>query len=1060
MTRHTNTFVCSILLVAFTQVVCADDPQVDFGRKIRPLLAEKCFACHGLDDELRETDLRLDTQDGLYAAVESGGFAVVAGRPDQSLAYERITSKDPEMVMPPPEFEKAVTPAEAELVKQWIAQGAQWKQHWAWVTPTMPKVPDVRNKAWPKNPIDNFVMAKLDAGKLKPSPEAAKTVLIRRVTYDLTGLPPTPTEIDVFLADNSSQAYERVVDRLLASPHYGEHMGRYWLDAARYGDTHGLHLDNVRQIWPYRDWVIKSFNQNMPFDQFTIEQLAGDLLPNATEEQRIATGFNRCNVTTSEGGALPEEYHVHYTVDRVATMSTVFMGISMGCVTCHESKFDPFEMKDFYQLYAFFNSLDGAVMDGNKPLPPPVLKMPNPKHRARLKVVSGELVTVEKQLRDRDAAASSSFAAWTKSRIDQGNPSALPTSGLVGHWPLDAVEGETVAAAVEGLPTPKLQGKVTAAAGKIGGACEVDGNRYIDLGDTADFDRTDAFSYAAWVKVKGGNAGGGILARMDEDNGHRGYDMYVSGNMIIAHFINTWPSRSLKVEAKNRLKVDQWHHVLVTYDGSAKAAGVKVYIDGKSSPLTVRNDTLTGSIKSEVPLLIGRRSKTAHFKGLVDDVRIYDRKLEDAEASQLAGGDVIRDILGIAAEKRSKKQQATLRRYFLTNHDEEYKQLDAQLAKTRREKNFLETDGEIASLIWKDLAKPKQAHILLRGAYDKPGEPVQRNTPAALPPLPPLPEGEIPTRLTLAQWLVAPNNPLTARVTVNRFWQQYFGAAIVKTTEDFGSQGAPPTHPQLLDWLATDFMTNGWDVQRLQKLIVMSATYRQSSKVRPGVMASDPENATLARGPRFRLDAEAIRDTALAASGLLVRKIGGPGVRPYQPPGIWKAVGYTDSNTANFARDKGEALYRRSIYTFWKRTAPPPSMVAFDAPSRENCTVRRSRTNTPLAALALMNDEQFVEASWHIGQRIMTEGGDSDRERADFGFRLVTGRRPDSAEVDIILDVYAKNLETFTKTPEDAKKLINVGESKPSEELDSRQLAAWTMIGNMILNLDETVTKE
>ncbi len=1060
MTRHTNTFVCSILLVAFTQVLCADDPKVDFGRKIRPLLAEKCFACHGLDDELRETDLRLDTQDGLYAAVESGGFAIVAGRPDQSLAYERITSKDPEMVMPPPDFEKAVTPAEAELVKQWIAQGAQWKQHWAWVTPTMPKVPDVRNKAWPKNPIDNFVMARLDAGKLKPSPEADKVVQIRRVTYDLTGLPPTPTEIDAYLADKSPQAYERVVDRLLASPHYGEHMGRYWLDAARYGDTHGLHLDNVRQIWPYRDWVIKSFNQNMPFDQFTIEQLAGDLLPNATEEQRIATGFNRCNVTTSEGGALPEEYHVHYTVDRVATMSTVFMGISMGCVTCHESKFDPFEMKDFYQLYAFFNSLDGVVMDGNKPLPPPVLKMPNPKHRARLKVVSGELVTLDKQLRDRDAAASNSFAAWTKSRIDQGNPSALPTSGLVGHWPLDKVEGETVAADVDGLPQPKLHGKVTAVTGKIDGACEVDGNRYIDLGDTANFDRTDAFSYAAWVKVKGGNAGGGILARMDEGNGHRGYDMYVSGNMIIAHFINTWPSRSLKVEAKNRIKVDQWHHVLVTYDGSAKAAGVKVYIDGKSSPLTVRNDTLTGSIKSDVPLLIGRRSKTAHFKGLVDDVRIYNRKLEAAEASQLSGGDVIRDILAIAAEKRSKEQQTTLRRYFLTNHDEEYKQLDAQLAKTRREKNFLETDGEIASLIWKDLAKPKQAHILLRGAYDKPGEPVQRNTPAALPPLPPLPEGEIPTRLTLAQWLVSPTHPLTSRVTVNRFWQQYFGTGIVKTTEDFGSQGAPPTHPQLLDWLATDFMTNGWDVQRLQKLIVMSATYRQSSKVRPGVMASDPENQTLARGPRFRLDAEAIRDTALAASGLLVRKIGGPGVRPYQPPGIWKAVGYTDSNTANFTRDKGEALYRRSIYTFWKRTAPPPSMVAFDAPSRENCTVRRSRTNTPLAALALMNDEQFVEASWHIGQRIMTEGGDSDRERADFGFRLVTGRRPASTELDIILDVYAKNLDTFTKTPEDAKKLINVGESKPSEELDATQLAAWTMIGNMILNLDETVTKE
>jgi len=1060
MLRYRDSVLLWVPIWAFSLLAipaAADEEPIDFVRQIRPLLTDKCFACHGPSKKDREGELRLDTKKGAFGVGESGEKAIVPGKPAESELYKRLVTTDKDEHMPPADSKKTLTPAQIELFKRWIAQGAKWQGHWSLIAPERPVPPKPADAAWPKNEIDRFVLARLKKAGLSPAEEASKTAILRRVTFDLAGLPPTIKEVDDFLADKSPKAYERVVDRLLASPHYGEHMARYWLDAARYADTHGLHLDNVRQIWPYRDWVINAFQSNMPFDQFSIEQIAGDLIPNATDQQKVATGFNRCNVTTSEGGAINEEYYVHYTVDRVATTSVVWMGLSMGCVRCHEHKFDPFDMKDFYRLFAFFNNLDGPIMDGNKPLPAPTLKFAAPKNKEKLDALTARITEIEKQRAGRAAATAAQFAAWNKAkRATAGAKPAVSSEGLYGYWPFEET-GSAVTSAGGELPSGALKG-ATRGKGKAGKGLDIRGNKYADLGNVADFERDKPFSYGAWVNVRSGNRGSAILARMNDGKAYQGFDLYVSGDRLIAHLINSWPNNALKVETKQKIKINAWQHVMVTYDGSSKVAGVKIYLNGKSSPLKTHNNSLSGTIRTDVPLLVGRRSPGSPYNGLVDDVRIYTRTLSAGEVSVMAGEDQIRSILAVAPEKRTPAQTRVLKNHYLAAHDTKYQKLSAELAKVNQEKQGLAKQGAISTLVWRDRAKPKPAYILTRGDYDKKGKQVTPGTPVSLPPMK-LTKGQTPTRLDLAKWLVSPEHPLTARVTVNRFWQQYFGVGIVETSEDFGSQGALPSHPQLLDWLAVDFRENGWNVQRLQKQIVMSATYRQSSRLKADMAKKDPGNRLLSRGPRFRLDAELIRDNALAISGLLVRTVGGPSVKPYQPIGVWKAVGYTDSNTANFRRDTGMKLYRRSMYTFWKRTAPPPSLVVFDAPSRENCTVRRSRTNTPLAALALMNDEQFVEAARHLAQRSMNDGGKTDAERATFAFRLATGRAPDSAESKVLLGLYKENLAKFQGNMEAATKLVNYGESKPPANLNAAQLAAWTMVANLILNLDETITK-
>ncbi len=1042
--------VFAVVMLAFV-TARADESRIDFGRQIRPLLGEKCVPCHGPDEKSRKGDLRLDVEESAFAPLESDeGFAFVRGDPERSVAYRLLVTDKVSERMPPRKSKKTLSKEEIALVRRWIDEGAPWRKHWSLVKPSRVALPDAGGSRWPRGAIDSFILARLRAAGLRPSPEAERTTLIRRVTFDLTGLPPTLEEIDDFLLDSSDDAYERVVDRLLDSPHYGEHSARYWLDAARYGDTHGLHLDNRRQMWPYRDWVIRAFNDNKPFDEFTIDQLAGDLLPEATVEQRIATGFNRCNVTTNEGGVILAEYDVHYTNDRVATMSTVWMGISMGCVTCHEHKFDPFDMKDFYQLAAFFNSLDGPVMDGNKPLPDPVLRAPSRENRALIAALSPEIEAARDSLEKRAAETESEYVAWEKAeRVREPRAVEVAAVGLVGHWDFDDPEGDLRS--------------VKRVDGKQGLACEVGPDDFVDLGDLGNFERSDAFSFGAWVWLEPGNQGGAVIARMDDGNAHRGWDLYVSGGRVAAHFIHEWPKNALKVETTAKLKAREWQHVFVTYDGTGKPAGVKIHVDGKASPIEVRTDSLRDTIRGGATLRVGRRSPGSPLRALVDDVRIYDRVLSAAEVSTLAGADGIREALALAPAARSPAQTRLLKTHYLSSHDAKYRELRVELTRLEERRRRLETEGGIATLVWRDRAERRPAHVLIRGAYDKIGERVYANTPAVLPPLPAhadRPEGWQPTRLELARWLVSPEHPLTSRVTVNRIWQQLFGVGLVETSEDFGSQGKPPSHPALLDWLAVDFRESGWNVKRLYKLIALSAVYQQSSRMTREIHKRDPENRLLARGPRFRLDAEAVRDNALATSGLLVRKIGGPSVNPYQPIGIWKAVGYTDSNTANFKRDSGDALYRRSVYTFWKRTAPPPSLVAFDAPSRETCTVRRSRTNTPLAALALMNDEQFVEASRQLAVRLMTEGGETERARAARGFRMVTARNPEQGALDTLLRVFRSTLATYRADPDSARRLIGVGDSKAQADLDVCELAAWTMVGNLLLNLDETITKE
>jgi hypothetical protein len=764
---------------------------IDFNRDIRPILSENCFRCHGPDEGERKAKLRLDTRDGALKELRSGGHAVVPGHAAKSALVERITTADLKERMPPPQSKKRLTAQQIDLLRRWIDQGARWSEHWAFVPPRRPALPPVADKTWPRNAIDHFILARLEKEGLKPSPEADRIRLIRRVTLDLTGLPPTPAEVDAFLADRGPSAYEKVVDRLLASPHFGERLALEWLDAARYADTHGYHIDAGRDMTRWRDWVIDAFNRNLPFDQFTIEQLAGDLLPDATLRQKVASGFNRNHMINFEGGAIPEEYLNAYIVDRVNTTSTVWLGLTVACAQCHDHKYDPISQKEFYRLYAFFHNVPENGLDGSKGNAAPVIRVPTRQQERR------------------------------------------------------------------------------------------------------------------------------------------------------------------------------------------------------------------------------------------------QRELD--EAIRQAGAD------------------------------------KARLAKLRQERAEVEKRIPTA-MVMQEMPRTRDTFMLVRGEYDKKGPKVTAGTPAALPPLP---KGASANRLGLARWLVDPGHPLTARVAVNRYWQMFFGTGLVKTAEDFGAQGEPPSHPELLDWLAVEFMNptsaplgsgsrTHWDVKALLRLIVTSATYRQSSVVTQLLLARDAENRLLARGPRLRLQAEFIRDQALAVSGLLNREIGGASVFPYQPAGLWQELASRqDSKNWSaqfFVQSHGKDLYRRTMYTFWKRTSPPPTLVTFDAPDRETCTVRRSRTNTPLQALVLMNDPTYVEASRKLAERLMKQADTTD-ERITFAFRLVTARRPTSKEVEVLRRVFNRQMDVYREDTKAALKLLGVGEAPRDERLPPAELAAWTVVASVILNLDETITK-
>ncbi len=1037
---------------------------LQFNKDIRPILSENCFHCHGPDPGSRKAQLRLDTQEGFFARTDKRGPTVVVGNSADSPLYQRLITTDPDDHMPPPETHKVLKPAEISLIKQWIDTGAKWQPHWSLMKPERPAVPAVAKQDWVRNPIDAFVMEKLAAKRLEPAAPADRPALARRLCLDLTGLLPAPADVEAFVADQAPDAYEKYVATLMARPQWGEHRGRYWLDAARYADTHGLHFDNYREMWPYRDWVINAFNHNQPFDQFTVEQVAGDLLPNPTTDQLVATGFHRCNVTTNEGGTIPEENLVGYARERVETTSWVWLGLTANCAVCHDHKFDPITQKDFYAMSAFFRNTTQSAMDGNVKDTQPSMRVPLLADRPRWDTIGGEIAAAKKTRDEARTKAQPAFQTWLTAAKPEEFTQALPTKDLALHARLDEGRGQEVAdrcgteprKAVAAQPVTWMPG------GKLGSAPVLGKGVDFSMGQVADFEKDQSFSYGAWVHIPKGYGGyGSALSKMDRADGYRGYDLFIHGGTQYAvHLVNHWPNNALKVSTKQKSgKQGEWQHVFVTYDGSAKPEGVKIYLDGELTPTVTDANSLKDSIRTTAPFRIGQRTGGEAFEGgSVQDVRVYQCVLSESEVKSLAQSSHLASLLALPAKDRKPEQTNALLEHYLQTKDAGWQTVVQQVAALETERTNIEARSPIAHVQKEKMDGQPMAVVLFRGSYDQPREKLQADTFAALHPFP----KEAPrNRLGLAQWLVSPENPLTARVIVNRFWQELFGTGLVKTSEDLGIMGDAPSHPELLDWLAVEFRESGWNVQQLFTLMVTSNTYRQAALTTPAKLEADPGNRLLSRGPRFRMDAEMLRDNALASSGLLVPKLGGPSVKPYQPDGIWEGVAMPESNTKKYERDTGESLYRRSLYTFWKRAAPPASMEIFNATSREVSCLRRERANTPLQALVTMNDVQFVEASRRLAeQALKTSAGQADGDRPfHFLARQLLSRAWKPEELDILKISLAELLADFKAQPAEAQKLITFGESKPDPALDPATLAAWTMLANQVMNLDETLNK-
>ncbi len=1024
---------------------------ISFNRDVRPILSNNCFTCHGPDEKQRETAFHFDTKEGAFA--EDG--VIVPGNAAASLLVKRITNPDPEKRMPPPDSGHALTAPQIDLLKRWIDEGAIWDTHWAYTAPVRAAPPAVRKKDWPRNAIDQFILARLEREDLKPSSEADGTTLLRRVTYDITGLPPTPAEIESFLNDKSPDAYERRVDALLQSPRYGERMAVPWLDAARYADTHGYHIDSLRGMWPWRDWVIGAFNRNLPFDQFVIEQLAGDLLPGATRDQRIATGFNRNHMINFEGGAIADEYQVEYVMDRVETTSSAFMGLTMGCARCHSHKYDPISHKEFYQFYAFFNNVPEKGLDGRIGNAAPMLLLTTPEQEVLLREM--DVAIKARELALADSMIEPLQEEWEA--VERDVPVPLQTDGLTAHFELDGSFSDVSGRYQHGRT---IAGEPTFDAGRVGRAATFDGHTEVSFGPAGQIERNRPFSLAVWVRGRGNTP----MALFQKLDGGRGYE--VGFDQVELVDIQKWaarvtmtvtsPSGAIRIRTRDRLRYGDWYHLTITYDGSGHGSGIAVYVDGTRSAVDVLEDRLGGSVAVDAPLRVGGRSPGKPFLGQIDDLRFYDRALTPEQAEQLALHYRARAILSGVTGKRSKDEAADLRAYYLTYAaPESLRTKFSELKKLRVGKAAIEK--QIASaMVMSEMPKPRNTFVLARGDYRNQTEKVQPGVPAMLPPLP---KGEPLNRLTLARWLVDPQHPLTSRVAVNRLWQMVFGTGLVKTQEDFGVQGEPPSHPELLDWLATEFVASGWDVRAMMRLMLTSATYRQSSAVSSTLRTRDPENRLLARGPRFRLPAEMIRDTALAVSGLLNGEIGGPSVLPYQPPGLWEEMAFGEGFSAQaYEQSRGKDLYRRGMYTFWKRTVPPASLATFDAPDREKCTARRAYTNTPLQALALLNDPTYVEAARALAERVLREARPDDKRRIVHAFELVTAREPSGKEVGVLRDLLRSQREIYGRDRQSATKFVSVGASARDRQIDVAELAAWTTVASAILNLDETITKQ
>ena len=1047
-----------LILVCAAGLLAAAEPLpevIEFNRDIRPIFADTCYACHGPDKNKRKQELRLDREASVFRN-RKDVRPVVAGDLAESDLYARITSDDPDEKMPPAESQRKLSARQIVLIKKWIEQGAKWQGHWSFIAPKQLALPKVKNKKWPRNGIDHFVLARLERAGLAASPEAERATLLRRVSLDLTGLPPTPAEIAAFQKDKAPGAYEKAVDRLLASPRYGERMAFRWLDAARYSDTSGYQTDGPRTMWRWRDWVIEAFNSNMRYDQFTIEQLAGDLLPNATIEQRIATGFNRNHRGNAEGGSIPEEFQVEYVVDRVDTTATVWMGLTLGCARCHEHKYDPFSQKEFYQLYAFFNNIPESGRALKYANSPPFLKTPTRNQQAGLVKLNAQVADAERAVKKLQPEIKLKQEAWEKGPLFLKAAGWAPSEGLVAHFTLDGGVSNAVRKGKgkgKGKGGEFKDGQAAFTHGRVGKAAVFDGQRFIDANSTtaasANFGYFDRFTLSAWVWPE---SDGAILTRTKDEAKETGWGIWLVDGKVQVNLVKRWLDDSLRMETTTKLKLRQWHHIAVTYDGHPIPEGVRVFVNGAPQKLRVNLDMLNQDfVAKDDPLRIGAGGgPVPRFNGRIDEVRVYNRTLRPEEAIALAAPDGLSELA--ALKKPTTAQKTALRLAF----HEQFAPANIRKAFARvlelRQKHAAMIENFPTTMVMQDMARPRQTHLLIRGAYDRPGEKVSANTPTALPQMP---KGVPLNRLSFARWLMDAKHPLTARVTVNQFWQMYFGRGIVKTVEDFGSQGAWPSHPQLLDWLATEFVKSDWDVKALQKRIVTSATYRQSSR-RPEGKTNDPENILLSRGPRLRLSADMIRDQALFVSGLLSEEIGGPSVKPYQPEGLWKEI----ASETKYEQAKGADLYRRSLYTFWKRTVTPPLMATFDASSRETCIVRETRTSTPLQALALMNDVTFVEAARVFAQRMLKEGGATPERRIRFAFEHAVGRKPKAAEMKILKDGLTRHLEFYRQDAKAAKELIAIGEAPVPKGMAAAKLAAHTVIAGLILNLDEVITKQ
>ena len=1050
------------LFIFCSSFVFADEP--DFNRDVRPILSDKCYFCHGPDEDNRQADLRLDTFEGSRAVIDSGHL------------IERVVSEDADERMPPPEAKLSLTDREKEILKSWIEHGANYELHWAYVPlPSFVKVPSSEQDNWSKQTLDRFIFDRLVKQKLTPSRSAEPLRWLRRVTFDLTGLPPTVEEMDRFLQELSQAdrdiVYNKVVDRLLSSPAYGEHMAVSWLDAARYADSYGYQSDRLNTQWPYRDWVVDAFNDNLPYDQFLTWQLAGDLLETPTRTQRLATAFNRIHRLNNEGGAVFEEWRMENVADRVQTFGTTFLGLTLECCRCHDHKYDPIPMRDYYAMAAFFNSIDeNGVYDNSEKIPAPSLLLPTEEQSRKLEMTRSQWNEQENEYSTMLESARLRYEQWKQSAETQTEIPGLIRSlsfdlpyqatlkdeiyypGTADAYltkPLDSVE-------VTDNPLPALDPTRSSDVSKLLGtkedsnvsrrAVRLDGERGIVMPNIERFDRWTPFTITISMKETRRVTEISVLAQCSFGQlTFNGWDLSIANGYPLFRMYRVWPGNAIAVRATEQIPADQWFQISATYDGSSKAKGLRIYVDGQELKTEIVRDRIKKKAMAKVhhggKLTIGQRFRDRGLAdGLIDDVRVYDRALTQAEVASLATGEHIEPTF----------------EYFVSTLDQAAMQAFVKLTQAR--KDFVlaeEATHEIP--IMEEMSSPRETHVLARGAYDAPTNDQTRVSRRTLTHIgPDFPSAAPLDRLGLAQWATMPSHPLTSRVIVNRLWSNFFGHGLVRTPENFGLQGALPTHPELLDWLARDFINSNWNIKRLCRNIVMSSTYRQDSRATSKLNALDPENKLLARGPAYRLSSEQIRDLALATSGLLNRQRGGPPVSPYQAGGdLWR-----ESNTMSpaYKQSVGKDLYRRSIYSVWKRTAPLPNMLAFDAESREVCIVKRSRTNTPLQALVLMNDQQFVESARTLATRVI-QSDKTARERIETAFRRLTGRIPDEVESSMLDQLYQSEKTYYESTRSDAEKLIAVGESTADEDVDVVELAAMTIVCQAIMNLDATIWK-